>query len=102
MFKRKIKCLEPIVSGTIKLFLPVLCIAIVMSQVAFAETTETHITGATATASSWVAPYSADRAIDNSNAADSRWYSGTAGNKWLQLDLNGTYYIGKWEVMLYK
>ncbi|MGE4214157.1 MAG: InlB B-repeat-containing protein [Anaerotignaceae bacterium] len=98
MLKRKIKCLKAVVSGTRKLFLAVLCIAIAMPQVAFAEKTETQVSGVTAIASSWVPPYSADKAVDNSNTSDSRWYSGTSGDKWLMLDLKGTYYIGKWQV----
>ncbi len=36
--------------------------------------------------------------MDSSTAAWSRWYCGTSGNKWIQLDLNKTYYVDKWEV----
>ena len=41
MLKRKIKYFESVVSGTRKLFLAVLCIAVAMPQVVFAEKTET-------------------------------------------------------------
>jgi len=76
----------------------VLFLAAVSAPLSYSLGASGLISGAAATASSFVAPYGADRAADNSTMASSRWYCGKIGTKWLQLDLHGVYSISQWTV----
>lgn len=77
-----------------------LMIIVVMSPMVCADT---EITDVNATASSYVDPYSPDKAVNttvdpNISAQSSRWYCVDLNDKWLQLDLKKNYYIDKWHV----
>jgi urease gamma subunit len=64
---------------------------------------DTVISDVTATANSYVSPYSPDRAVNTitdstKSLESSRWYCTDPNQKWLQLDLKKSYYIDKWHV----
>lgn len=79
-----------------------LCLSPVMilCQTAYAYT---MVTDVTASASSYVAPYSPDRVVGTTpapgtSAITSRWYAVNPGDRWIQLDLKQVHYIGRYYV----
>ena len=52
----------------------------------------------TATCNQSVSGEDAYKAIDGSITNDSKWCSDVSGDKWLQVSLNGNYYISRWVV----
>ena len=84
--------------------LTLLCLgiwSIIPSEYSYADQIITDVYSVTASSHNGV--YSPLRAVNNSpepgqSAASSRWYCTNSGDKWLQFDLNKSYYISRWYV----